>query len=104
MFTESKQTRQAKCLPAVNIIDIVQIEEVFGRFSSGMGMRESVAGFDRLKALHLRYGSLNVAYVAAYIEAHGVAFVSAMAQDMGVSRSVVRRALQVLHEKDRARR
>jgi len=47
-----------------------------------------------------KYGDFNKALVVEYVKANGLCSVSAIAQDLGVNRSVVRRALQDLSEYD----
>tara|TARA_R110002049_G_scaffold45609_9_gene133012 strand:- start:3283 stop:3573 length:291 start_codon:yes stop_codon:yes gene_type:complete len=53
-----------------------------------------------LLRLKQRYGDLNRALVGEHRAAYGVASVSSIAQDLGLNRSVVRRALQGLSESD----
>jgi hypothetical protein len=53
-----------------------------------------------LLRLKERYGDLNVALVAQHRVAYGGASVSSIALDLGLNRSVVRRALQGLSESD----
>ncbi|WP_143515581.1 AsnC family protein [Pseudooceanicola marinus] len=50
--------------------------------------------------LKARYGDLNTALVAEYLQAYGDASISAIAQDVGLSRAAVRRALQKLSDSD----
>lgn len=54
-----------------------------------------------LLRLKNEYGDLNRALVIEYVKAFGPASERSLAQDLGVSRAVVRRALQDWSEKDR---
>lgn len=53
-----------------------------------------------LMELRGRYGDLNRALVMLYLEAYGEASERQIAQDLGVSRSLVRRCLLGWSEKD----
>lgn len=53
-----------------------------------------------LTQLRNRFGDLNTAHVALHKRAYGDKFISQIAQDIGVSRNVVRRAIQRLSELD----
>jgi predicted ArsR family transcriptional regulator len=53
-----------------------------------------------LQQLRKRYGDFNRALVVEYVKANGSSSISAIAQDLGVNRSVVRRALQDPSERD----
>ncbi|MGH1417193.1 MAG: hypothetical protein ACRBB0_27155 [Pelagimonas sp.] len=64
-------------------------------------MQTSRLTLDLLIALRKKHGDLNRAMVALYVDAFGVERETAMAQYLGVNRSVVRRSLQALSESDR---
>ncbi len=53
-----------------------------------------------LRRLRQRYGDLNVAHVVLYVRVHNVSRIASIAQDLGVNRSVVRRALQKVSDSD----
>ncbi len=53
-----------------------------------------------LLELKKKYGDLNRALVVEYVKANGLCSISVIAQDLGVNRSMVRRALQDLSEYD----
>lgn len=55
---------------------------------------------DLLLALKIRHGDLNSAMVRAYVMVHGSKAKRKIAQDLGVNRSVVHRALQNWSEND----
>lgn len=54
-----------------------------------------------LMRLKTEHGDLNRALVRLFVEAYGEASVASLARDVGLSRSVVRRAIQDLSENDR---
>lgn len=53
-----------------------------------------------LRSLRDQFGDLNIAHVAVHTLAYGEKFINQLAQDVGVSRSVIRRAQQALSGKD----
>jgi len=59
-----------------------------------MPTRKSSTTVKILLALKEKYGDLNKALVIEYVLAHGMASERSIAQDLGVSRDVVKRALQ----------
>jgi DNA-binding FadR family transcriptional regulator len=64
-------------------------------------MRSSEITVAILLRLKQQYGDLNRALVMEYIKAFGTTSERKLAQDLGVSRSVIRRALQDWSDSDR---
>lgn len=58
------------------------------------------ANLKRMTRLRQTFGDLNTAHVALHRKVFGTSTVSAVAQDVGLSRNAVRRALQKLSETD----
>jgi predicted ArsR family transcriptional regulator len=54
-----------------------------------------------LLRLKSKYGDLNKALILEYVQAYGLQSENKIAQDVGLNRAVVRRALQDLSDSDR---
>ena len=62
--------------------------------------KELKRDLDVLLRLKARYRDLNAAMVILYVRVYRITSISTIAQDIGVNRSVVRRVLQKVSEKD----